>query len=87
MMNNLGLSKEYLEKRNLLDPLLKGYKTNELVTVTLNLGTAVSRPEGRLSLQPGEDGKAVMLIHSVRKEPQLNFLSLGMNSAKRIKRI
>ena len=30
-MTNLGLSKEYLEKRNLLEPLLKGYKTNELL--------------------------------------------------------
>lgn len=82
MMNNLGLSKEYLEKKNLLDPLLKGYKTNELVTVTLNLGTPVSRPEGRLSLQPGEDGKAVMLIHSVRKEPQLNFPFFGHEFSK-----
>ena len=27
-MKNLGLSKEYLEKRNLLDPLLRGYKTD-----------------------------------------------------------
>ncbi len=82
MMNNLGLSKEYLEKRNLLDPLLKGYKTNELVTVTLNLGTAVSRPQGRLSLQSGEDGNAVMLIHSVRKEPQLDFPFFGHEFSK-----
>lgn len=53
-----------------------------MVTVTLNLGTAVSRPEGRLSLQPGEDGKAVMLIHSVRKEPQLNFPFFGHEFSK-----
>ena len=37
-MNNLGLSKEYLEKKNLLEPLLKGYKTNELVPISINLG-------------------------------------------------
>jgi hypothetical protein len=36
-MNNLGLTREYLEKRNLLDPL-RGYKTNELVYMDANLG-------------------------------------------------
>ncbi|MBR9773584.1 MAG: DUF4099 domain-containing protein, partial [Cytophagales bacterium] len=42
-MNNLGLGKERLEKMNLLEPLLKGYKTNELVPVSVNLGGAIVR--------------------------------------------
>lgn len=76
-MNNLGLSKEYLEKKNLLDPLLRGYKTNELVPVSLNLGTAVTRLDARLSLQPGEDGTPVVAIHGIRREPNLNFEFFG----------
>src|SRR3546814_8607667 len=56
-MNNLGLSKEKLEKTNLLDPLLRGYKTNELVPVSLNLGTAVTRMDARLSLQQNNEGQ------------------------------
>lgn len=76
-MSNLGLSKEKLEKMNLLDPLLKGYKTNELVPISLNLGTAITRMDARLSLQPGEDGKIVMAIHGIRKEPNLNFEFFG----------
>jgi hypothetical protein len=76
-MNNLGLSKEKLEKLNLLDPLLKGYKTNELVPVSLNLGTAVTRMDARLSLQLNDDGQVVVAIHGIRKEPNLNFEFFG----------
>lgn len=76
-MSNLGLSREKLEKMNLLDPLLKGYKTNELVPISLNLGTVITRTDARLSLQPGEDGNAVVAIHGIRKEPNLNFPFFG----------
>jgi hypothetical protein len=76
-MNNLGLGKERLEKMNLLDTLLKGYKTNELVPISINLGTAVVRTDARLSLQQGEDGKIVAAVHGVRKEPNLNFEFFG----------
>ncbi|MGV3766811.1 MAG: DUF3945 domain-containing protein [Chitinophagaceae bacterium] len=76
-MSNLGLSKERLEKLNLLDPLLKGHKTNELVSISLNLGTAVTRLDARLSLQPGENGQAVVAIHGIRKEPQLGYPFFG----------
>ncbi|WET69104.1 DUF4099 domain-containing protein [Sphingobacterium sp.] len=70
-LSNLGWNQEKLEKYNLLDPLLKGYKTDTLVGVSLNLGTAVFRADARLSLQPGEDGKAIFVMHGVRKEPDL----------------
>ena len=76
-MNNLGLGKERLEKMNLLDPLLRGYKTNELVPVSVNLGGAIVRTDARLSLQPTEDGKIVAAIHGIRKEPNLNFEFFG----------
>jgi hypothetical protein len=81
-MSNLGLNKEKLEKMNLLDPLLKGYKTNELVPISLNLGTAITRLDARLSLQTSEDGKVVMAIHGIRKEPQLNFSFFGHEFSK-----
>ncbi|TGD58954.1 DUF3945 domain-containing protein [Flavobacterium humi] len=81
-MSNLGLSKEKLEKMNLLEPLLKGYKTNELVPISLNLGTAIARLDARLSLQTSEEGKVVMAIHGIRKEPQLNFAFFGHEFSK-----
>lgn len=76
-MNNLGLSKEYLEKKNLLEPLLKGYKTNELVPISVNLGGAVVRTDARLSLQPTPDGSIVAAVHGIRREPNLNFEFFG----------
>ncbi len=76
-MNNLGLGKERLEKLNLLEPLLKGYQTNELVPVSVNLGGAIVRTDARLSLQPNEDGTVVAAIHGIRKEPNLNFEFFG----------
>ncbi|HEU4495702.1 MAG TPA: DUF3945 domain-containing protein [Flavobacterium sp.] len=76
-MNNLGLSKERLEKMNLLEPLLKGYKTNELVPVSINFGTAILRTDVRLSLQTTEDGRVVPALNGIRKEPNLNFEFFG----------
>lgn len=76
-MKNLGLSKEYLEKRNLLDPLLRGYKTNELVPIGINLGGSILRTDARLSLQQNEEGNVVVAIHGIKKEPNLHFEFFG----------
>lgn len=76
-MNNLGLSKEYLEKKNLIDPLLRGYKTNELLPIGVNFGGSVLRTDARLSLQQAEDGKVVVGIHGIKKEPNLHFDFFG----------
>jgi len=76
-MKNLGLSKEYLEKRNLLDPLLRGYKTNELLPIGINLGGSILRTDARLSLQQGEDGNVIVAIHGIKKEPALHLELFG----------
>ncbi len=81
-MNNLGLSKERLEKAGVMDTLLRGYKTNILMPISLNLGTAVTRMDARLSLQPGNDGNAVVAIHGIRKEPNLNTPFFGHEFTK-----
>ena len=76
-MTNLGLSKEYLEKRNLLEPLLKGYKTNELLPIGINLGGTILRTDARLSLQQVEDGNVIVAIHGIKKEPNLHLDFFG----------
>ena len=81
-MSNLGLSKERLEKMNVLEPLLKGYKTNELVPVTLDLGSSITKMDARLSLQAKEDGQVVLAIHGIRREPQLQFKFFGHEFTK-----
>lgn len=81
-MENLGVSKERLEKLNLMEPLLKGYKTNDLVPLTLKMGDAVVKLDARLSLQSNEEGTVVMAMHGVRKEPNLNFAFFGHEFSK-----
>ncbi|MFP3599477.1 DUF3945 domain-containing protein [Chryseobacterium sp. SIMBA_029] len=81
-LSNLGLSKERLEKLNVLEPLLKGYKTNELIPISLNLGTAITKLDARLSLQPNDQGQIVVAIHGIRKEPQFNFPFFGHEFTK-----
>lgn len=76
-LSNLGISKERLEKLNLIEPLLKGYKTNELVPLTLTMGDAVAKLDARLSLQQNDSGQVVIAMHGIRKEPNLNYAFFG----------
>lgn len=76
-LSNFGITKEKLEKRDLLEPLLKGYKTNELVNVSLNVDTVFTRLDARLSLQKNNEGKVTMAIHGIRREPMLNYPFFG----------
>ena len=70
-LKNFGLSREYLQERGLLDAMLKGYKTNQLVPINLNFGSAVLRTDARLSLQQSNTGEVVLAIHGIRKQPEL----------------
>lgn len=81
-LNELGLSKERLEKAGVLDTLLKGYKTNILMPVSINFGSAVIRSEARLGLQLDDKGNTVLAIHGVRKEPNLNTAFFGHEFTK-----
>lgn len=70
-LKNFGLSREYLQERGLLGSMLKGYKTNQLVPINLNFGSAVLRTDARLSLQQSNTGEVVLAIHGIRKQPEL----------------
>lgn len=70
-LEKIGVSKASLEQEGLLDSMLKGYKTNKLVPLTLTLDTATIRMDARLSLIPMQNGQVGLGIHGIRKEPQL----------------
>lgn len=70
-LEKMGISKASLEQQGLLDSMLKGYKTNKLVPITLTLGAATVRMDARLSLIPMQNGMVGLGIHGIRKEPQL----------------
>lgn len=70
-LEKMGISKASLEQQGALDPILRGYKTNKLIPLTLTLGAATVRMDARLSLIPMQNGQVGLGIHGIRKEPQL----------------
>ncbi|WP_082891122.1 DUF3945 domain-containing protein [Chryseobacterium glaciei] len=81
-MSKLGLNQEKLEKMNVLEDLLKGFKTDKLVPVSLNLGTVITRMDARLSLQRNSEREVTVAIHGIRKEPNLDFKFFGHEFSK-----
>lgn len=71
-LKNFGLSREYLQERGLLDQMLKGYKTNQTVPISMNFGSAVLRTDARLSFQQSVGGSIVLGIHGIRQKPDLD---------------
>ncbi|MFR3216416.1 MAG: DUF3945 domain-containing protein [Dysgonomonas mossii] len=71
-LKNFGLSKEFLQERGLLDQMLRGYKTNQTVPITMNFGSAVLRTDARLSFQQSVAGPIVLGIHGIRQKPELD---------------
>lgn len=67
-----GVSREYLVERGLLDQMLRGYKTNQMVPITMNFGSAVLRTDARLSFQQSVNGPIVLAIHGMRQKPDLD---------------
>lgn len=70
-LEKMGISKASLEQQGLLDSMLKGYKTNKLVPLTLTLGYATVKLDARLSFINQQDGQIGLGIHGIRKEPEL----------------
>lgn len=70
-LEKMGISKVSLEQQGLLDAMLKGYKTNKLVPLTLTLPGAKAKLDARLSFITMPDGQVGLGIHGIRKEPEL----------------
>ena len=71
-LKNFGISREYLLERGLLDQMLRGYKTNQTVPISMNFGSAVLRTDARLSFQQSMAGDIVLAIHGIRQKPDLD---------------
>ena len=71
-LKNFGLSREYLQERGLLEQMLKAYKTNQVVPISMNFGSAVLRTDARLSFQQSVGGPIVLGIHGIRQKPELD---------------
>lgn len=78
-LGKVGISKEMLEQSGTLDGMLRGYKTNKTIPLTLNIdGVLTAKLDARLSFISNE-GQVVLGVHGIRKEPELNRPYFGHN--------
>ena len=77
-MEKVGVSKELLLRMNLLDGMLKGFKTNRLVPLNLNIdGIVRGKADARLSFTTDTNGQVVLAVHGIRQKPELNYPYFG----------
>ena len=78
-LSKVGISKEMLEQSGALDGMLRGYKTNKTIPLTLNIdGVLTAKLDARLSFISNE-GQVVLGVHGIRKEPELSRPYFGHN--------
>ncbi len=75
MLEPLGLSKEKLEQNGELDKMLNWQKTN-LLPIAIPVDETTIHT-ARLAFRTDEEGKISLAVHSLRKEPQLDFPYMG----------
>lgn len=76
-LNNLGWKREDFEKTNLLDSLLKGYKTNDLLPISIKVGNQEFATEAKLFLEPAESGKLEFKMLCKKNELNLDQKFMG----------
>ncbi len=72
----LGISKEQIDKKT-LDSMLNWQKTPTLIPIKTEIGDTVIRTDARLSFRDTPDGNLNLMVHAVRKEPQLEGFVYG----------
>ena len=78
-LGKVGISKGMLEQSGALDGMLRGYKTNKTIPLTLNIdGVLTAKLDARLSFISNE-GQVVLGVHGIRKEPELSRPYFGHN--------
>ncbi len=75
-MERLGLSQEKLQQSGDLEKVLNWQKSN-LMPIAIPFGDSTIYTEARIALRHDEDGKLGLAIHTLRKEPQLDYPYMG----------
>lgn len=75
-MERLGLSQERLQQSGDLDKILNWQKSN-LLPIAIPFGDSTIYTEARIALRHDEAGKLGLAIHTLRKEPQLDYPYMG----------
>lgn len=76
MLETLGLSRDKLEQSGELDKMLSWQKSN-LRPIAVPFGDTTIYTEARLAFRTDDEGNIGLAVHSLRKEPQLDFPYMG----------
>jgi hypothetical protein len=72
----VGVTKDMIDKKT-LNNLLNWQKTPTLLPIKTEIGDTIIRTDARLSLRENAEGKLNLVVHAVRKEPQLEGFVYG----------
>ena len=75
-MERIGLTKDKLEQSGNLEKVLNWQKS-DLLPIAIPFGNDVIYTEARVALRHDADGKLGLAIHTLRKEPQLDYPYMG----------
>lgn len=75
-MERIGLSQEKLKQSGDLDKVLNWQKSN-LLPIAIPFGDSAIYTEARIALRHDENGKLGLAIHTLRKEPQMDYPYMG----------
>lgn len=78
----IGLDREMLEKFNVLDELLKGFKTSVLLPVRCDDEEERGTVNARLQLKLNDSGEVVLHVHQSQKMPDFRKKFLGHKFSK-----
>ena len=68
----LGVTKEMLEQTKGLDKMLNWQKSPALLPIKVDIDGMTIRTDARLSLRETPEGKLNLVVHALRKEPELD---------------
>lgn len=76
-LNSIGLNRERLEESGNLEKML-GWGKSDLVSISVPFGDKTIHTEARLAFRENAEGNLTLAIHTIRKEPRLDFPFMGV---------
>jgi hypothetical protein len=71
-LEHFGVTRETLERTKSLEAMLNWQKSPVLIPITTRFDDVTLRTDARLSFRETPDGRLVLSVHAIRKEPELN---------------
>lgn len=84
-LSAIGLNRERLEESGNLEKML-GWGKSDLVSISVPFGDKTIYTEARLAFRENTEGNLTLAIHTIRKEPKLDFPFMGVEFSEEDKK-